>query len=62
MIAVGTLAWLVVTVVVAVGDDRYRSALPTCWAGLALGVAGALLYLVQRRAARRGRRTAQRGL
>jgi hypothetical protein len=62
VLVVGTVAWLVATVVVLVSGDRWESALPVCWAGLAFGAIGTLLYLVQRRAARRGSRTAQRGL
>ncbi|WP_345352200.1 DUF2530 domain-containing protein [Rhodococcus olei] len=62
VIVIGTLAWLVATGVVLASGDRWASALPICWAGLALGVLGSLLFVVQRRASRRGRRTAQRGL
>ncbi len=62
VITVGVLAWLVATGVALAAGDRYASALPICWAGLAVGAAGGVLYLAQRRAARRGRRTAQRGL
>lgn len=62
VLAIGTLAWAVATVVVLASGDRWASALPICWAGLAVGVLGTGLFVLQRRAARRGSRTAQRGL
>ncbi|MFF0814940.1 DUF2530 domain-containing protein [Rhodococcus sp. NPDC003318] len=62
VLGLGTAAWLAATVVVLLSGDRWASALPICWAGLAVGVLGTGLYLLQRRAARRGSRTAQRGL
>ncbi|MFE3289715.1 DUF2530 domain-containing protein [Rhodococcus sp. NPDC059234] len=62
VVVLGTVAWLVATVVVLAAGDRWASALPICYAGLAVGAAGFALFLVQRAAARRGSRTAQRGL
>ena len=62
MLAVGTAAWLVATVVVLLVGDRWSAALPVCNTGIAVGLVGFGLYLVQRTAARRGRRGAQRGL
>lgn len=62
VIAAGTAAWVVATVVVAVSGDRWSGALPVCLTGTALGVVGFGLFLLQRRAARRGKRGAQRGL
>ena len=62
VIAVGTAAWVVATVVVALAGDRWSTALPVCYAGTALGVLGFGVFLLQRRAARRGKRGAQRGL
>ncbi|MGV9824009.1 MULTISPECIES: DUF2530 domain-containing protein [unclassified Gordonia (in: high G+C Gram-positive bacteria)] len=62
VIAVGMMAWLVATIVVWItgwGDDR---TLAVCLVGLAVGVLGTTIFLVQRAAARRGDRTAQRGL
>lgn len=62
VIAVGMVAWLVATVVVwstGWGGDR---ALATCLVGLAVGVLGTSIFLIQRAAARRGDRTAQQGL
>lgn len=62
VLAAGTLAWIVATVVVLLAGERWSAALPVCLAGTALGVLGFGLFLVQRRAARRGRRGAQQGL
>ncbi len=61
-IAVGMVAWLVAAVVVWLtgwGDDR---TLAVCLVGLAVGVLGTTIFLIQRAAARRGDPTAQRGL
>jgi hypothetical protein len=62
VVAVGTAAWLVATIVVLASGDRWAALLPICYAGLAVGAAGFALFVVQRAAARRGSRTAQRGL
>ena len=62
VIVVGMLAWLVATIVVAVtgwGSDR---ALTVCWVGLAVGVLGTVIVLVQQAAVRRGSKGAQEGL
>ena len=62
VIVVGMVAWLVATVVVAVtgvGPDR---ALTVCWVGLAVGVLGTVIVMVQRGAVRRGVKGAQLGL
>lgn len=62
VIIVGMAAWLVAAIVVWVtgwGGDR---ALQVCLVGLAVGVLGTTVFLVQRAAVRRGDRTAQRGL
>lgn len=62
VIIAGMLAWLVATLVIwllDIGDER------TLWVaitGLLVGVAGSSIVVVQRRAARRGDRTAQEGL
>ncbi|WP_068161613.1 DUF2530 domain-containing protein [Rhodococcus phenolicus] len=61
-LTVGTLAWVVATVVVLVAGDRWSAALPVCVAGIIVGLLGSALFLVQRRAARRGHRGAQVGL
>ncbi|PTR28707.1 uncharacterized protein DUF2530 [Rhodococcus sp. OK519] len=62
VLAVGTLAWVAATVVVLLAGERWNAALPVCYAGTALGLLGFGLFLVQRRAARRGSRGAQQGL
>ncbi|MGK2321486.1 DUF2530 domain-containing protein [Gordonia rhizosphera] len=62
VIVVGMAAWLVATIVVWVtgwGGDR---AVQVCLVGLAVGLLGTTIVLVQRAAVRRGDRTAQQGL
>ncbi len=62
VIIAGMVAWLVATVVVWMtgwGGDR---AVQVCLVGLAVGVLGTTIFLVQRAASRRGDRTAQQGL
>ena len=62
-LAVGTGLWVVATVVVwSVGGDLRDDALPICLSGILLGLLGTALFLLQRRAARRGARGAQVGL
>ena len=62
VLAVGTLAWIVATVVVLASGDRWNTALPVCYAGIALGIIVLVLSMFQPRAPRRGRRGAQQGL
>lgn len=62
MFLLGTAAWIVATVVVLASEDRWASALPVCYAGIVVGILGYGLFLLQRRAARRGSRGAQQGL
>ncbi len=62
VIIAGMLAWLVATIVVAVtgvGDERL---LRVCWVGLAVGLLGTTIFLVQRAGVRRGDKGAQEGL
>ncbi|WAC54346.1 DUF2530 domain-containing protein [Gordonia sp. SL306] len=62
VIIAGMLAWLVAAIVVGLtgwGGDR---TLAVCLVGLAVGVLGTTIFLVQRAAVRRGDRTAQQGL
>ncbi|MXP22679.1 DUF2530 domain-containing protein [Gordonia sp. HNM0687] len=62
VIVVGMVSWLIATVVVWVtgwGEDR---AMQVCLVGLAVGVLGTTIVLIQRAAVRRGDRTAQQGL
>ncbi|AYJ48589.1 DUF2530 domain-containing protein [Rhodococcus sp. P1Y] len=61
-LALGIAAWVLATVVVLIVGDRWSAALPVCIAGIGLGTLGFVLFLVQRAAARRGSKTAQRGL
>ncbi len=61
VISIGALAWLVATVVVFLAPalTTWR---PLALAGLAVGVFGTSVFLLQRSAARRGSRGAQTGL
>lgn len=62
-LAVGIGLWGVASVVVFFGSDDLReNVLPVCVAGIVVGLLGSALFLVQRRAARRGSRGAQTGL
>ncbi|WP_371829815.1 DUF2530 domain-containing protein [Rhodococcoides yunnanense] len=62
VIAAGIGLWIAATVVVLLAGDRWAYALHTCWAGIGVGTAGFVVFLVQRAASRRGDKTAQRGL
>ncbi|WP_255450388.1 DUF2530 domain-containing protein [Skermania sp. ID1734] len=62
VVAVGTLAWVIATLVVWASGDRWAVALPTCWAGIAVGGLAYTIFWIQRRAARRGSKGAQQGL
>lgn len=62
VLAIGTALWVVATVVVLLTGDRWSNALPVCIAGIVVGLLGSALFVVQRRAARRGDRGAQVGL
>lgn len=62
VIAAGMIAWLVATVVVGVTGWGGGRTLAVCLVGLAVGLLGTSIFLVQRAASRRGDRTAQRGL
>jgi len=62
VLAVGSALWLVASVVVFLGGDRWESARPVCLMGVAVGLLGATIYLIQRRGARRGDKGAQTGL
>lgn len=62
VIIAGMVGWLVATVVVwstGMGDERL---LRVCWVGLAVGLLGTTIFLVQRAAVRRGAKGAQDGL
>ncbi|WP_063053223.1 DUF2530 domain-containing protein [Nocardia arthritidis] len=62
VLAVGSALWLIATVVVWAGGDRWASARPVCLMGLVVGLIALAIYLVQRRGARRGDKGAQTGL
>ncbi|AXK89579.1 DUF2530 domain-containing protein [Nocardia farcinica] len=62
VLAVGSLLWLVALVVVWVGGPRWEAARPVCVMGLVVGLIGLVIFLIQRRAARRGDKGAQTGL
>ncbi|MGQ4616741.1 DUF2530 domain-containing protein [Nocardia sp. R7R-8] len=62
VLAVGSALWLIATLMVWAGGDRWASARPVCLMGLVVGLIGLVIYLVQRRAARRGDKGAQTGL
>ena len=59
VVGVGTLLWLAAAVVVAAAAPQ---ALSTCLVGAGLGGVGWAIFAWQRAAARRGSRTAQRGV
>jgi Protein of unknown function (DUF2530) len=60
-IAVGASAWLV-SAILAFIVPALETWRPVCVAGLATGLLGTAIFLVQRRAAQRGSRGAQTGL
>jgi hypothetical protein len=62
VLAVGTLCWLVATVVVFASGDTWETARPTCLMGLAVGALGYTVFWIQRRGARRGSKGAQVGI
>lgn len=62
VLAVGSALWAIATIVVWASGERWESARPVCLMGLAVGLLGTVIYLVQRRGARRGDKGAQTGL
>lgn len=62
VVAAGFLAWAVATGVIALVSGTDSDLLPICYAGLVIGALGTVVFLIQRRGARSGRRGAQRGL
>ncbi|WP_028476148.1 DUF2530 domain-containing protein [Nocardia sp. CNY236] len=62
VLAIGSMLWLIATVVVWASGDRWATGRPVCLMGLGVGVIGLVIYLVQRRGARRGDKGAQTGL
>lgn len=61
VIIIGTIAWFAVAVVFLIADGASRWTW-TCVVGGLLGLLGLMMIYLQRRAAQRGSRTAQRGL
>ncbi|WP_282781206.1 MULTISPECIES: DUF2530 domain-containing protein [unclassified Nocardia] len=62
VLAIGSIAWLVATLVVFASGDRWHEARPVCLMGLAVGLLGYTIFAIQRRGARRGDKGAQLGL
>jgi hypothetical protein len=62
VLAIGTVIWLVATVVVWASGERWEAARPACLAGLAVGALAYGVFWIQRRAARRGSKGAQVGI
>ncbi|CAM3911201.1 DUF2530 domain-containing protein [Smaragdicoccus niigatensis] len=62
VLAIGTLLWAIATAVVWASGDLWMDARPTCLMGMALGGVGYLMFTVQRRSARLGKKGAQQGL
>lgn len=62
VLAIGTLGFLIATIVVYATGDRWHEARPIVLMGLAVGVLGYTIFAIQRRGARRGDKGAQVGL
>lgn len=62
VLAVGLALWLVASVVVWAGGQRWESARPVCAMGVLVGGLALVIFLIQRRGARRGDKGAQTGL
>ena len=61
MVAIGTLCWIIATIVVWT-SDTWADARPTCLMGVAVGLLGYTIFWIQRRAVRRGSKGAQHGI
>lgn len=62
VVAAGCVAWAVATAVIAILAGADSNLLPICYAGLVTGALGTVVFLIQRRGARSGRKGAQQGL
>lgn len=62
VLAIGSALWLLATIVVWASGDRWADARPVCLMGLAVGALGLIIFLIQRRGARRGDKGAQVGI
>lgn len=61
VLAVGGILWAIATIAVWL-NDSWAHARPICLMGLAVGLLGYLIFMFQRRSARRGDKGAQKGL
>ncbi|WP_372460135.1 DUF2530 domain-containing protein [Nocardia coffeae] len=61
VLAIGTILWAIATIAVWV-NDVWAPARPICLMGLAVGLLGYIIFMIQRRGARRGDKGAQKGL
>jgi hypothetical protein len=61
VLAIGSALWAIATVAVWVNRD-WADARPICLMGLAVGLLGYSIFVIQRRGARRGDKGAQKGL
>ncbi|MGY2062338.1 DUF2530 domain-containing protein [Nocardia gipuzkoensis] len=61
VLAVGVLAWAIATVL-AWTIDSWAAARPICLMGMVVGLLAYLIFVLQRRSARRGDKGAQKGL
>ena len=62
VLVVGTLLWAIAAVVVWNGPQSWMTARPTCLMGILLGGVGYVLFSIQRRSARLGKKGAQQGI
>lgn len=62
VLAVGIALWVLASIVVWAGGDRWESIRPVCAMGVLVGVLALVIFLIQRRGARRGDKGAQTGL
>ncbi len=62
VIYIGMPLWLIATIVVGVTGIGSTTTFVSCLIGLGVGLFGTTIFLVQRRASRRGDRSAQQGL
>ncbi|RDI61430.1 DUF2530 domain-containing protein [Nocardia pseudobrasiliensis] len=61
VLVVGVLAWAIATVLVWT-VDAWAPARPICLMGMVVGLLAYLIFVLQRRSARRGDKGAQKGL
>ncbi|MBF6356005.1 DUF2530 domain-containing protein [Nocardia higoensis] len=62
VLAVGIALWVLASIVVWAGGDRWESIRPVCAMGVLVGGLALVIFLIQRRGARRGDKGAQTGL